>query len=45
MGDSRILEALKDVLRDELFDVILRRKFDGRILEAEFPWALKRRLD
>jgi hypothetical protein len=45
MGDPRILEALKDVLRDELFDVILRRKFEGRILDAEFPWALKRRLD
>ncbi len=39
-----ILEALKDVRKDELFNVILSRKFEGRILDAELPWASKRRL-
>lgn len=45
LGVAGSLEALRSVLRDELFDVILRKKVEGRILDVEFPWASKMRLD
>jgi hypothetical protein len=44
-GDAEAIEALCHVLRGELFDVILRRKVEGRCLEVEFPWASKMKLD
>lgn len=44
-GDAESVEALGRVLRGELFDVILRRKVEGRCLEVEFPWASKTKLD
>jgi hypothetical protein len=44
-GDAEAIEALYHVLRGELFDVILRRKVEGRCLEVEFPWASKMKLD
>ena len=44
-GDAESLAALRSVLGDKLFDVVLRKRVDGGVLDAEFPWASKKRLD
>lgn len=44
-GSIEAVEALRSVLREELFDVVLRRKAGWSCLDAEFPWDSKRKLD
>ena len=45
MGSAAAVEDLASVLRNEFFDVIIRRKAVSGCLDAEFPWASKQRLD
>ena len=44
-GDKEPLAALRSALGDELFDIVLRKRVEGKVLDAEFPWASKTRLD
>jgi hypothetical protein len=44
-GSTETIEALRTILRKELFDVVLRRKVEGSCLDIEFPWDSKKKLD
>lgn len=44
-GDVEPLAALRSALGDELFDIVLRKGVECGILDVEFPWASKERLD
>lgn len=44
-GDKQPLAALRSALCDELFDIVLRKRVESGVLDAEFPWASKTRLD
>lgn len=44
-GSTEAIEALRTILRKELFDVVIRRKVEGGRLDIEFPWDSKKRLD
>lgn len=44
-GTAEAIDALRFVLGEELFDVVLREKNERSLLDAQFPWASKVRLD
>lgn len=44
-GSTEATEAFLAILKEELFDVVLRRKVEGGCLDIEFPWDSKKRLD
>lgn len=43
-GGVKAIKAFRSILREELVDVILRRRVDS-CLDVEFPWASKMKLD
>jgi protein associated with RNAse G/E len=43
-GGVEAIDAFRSILREELVDVILRRRVDS-CLDVEFPWASKMKLD
>ena len=45
IGSTEAIEALRTSLREELFDVVVRRKVEGSSLDIEFPWDCKKKLD
>jgi hypothetical protein len=44
-GSNEAIESLRTVLREELYDVVLRRRVEGSSLDVEFPWDSKKKLD
>lgn len=45
IGTKEAVEALSSILREELLDVVVRRKVEGRCLDFYFPWESKIKLD
>lgn len=45
VGSATAVEVLASVMRDEFFDVIIRRKAASGYFDVEFPWASKQKLD
>lgn len=44
-GNAEALEALANILRDEFFDVVSRKRVEGGCLDFEFPRNAKTKLD